>query len=151
MGDALVVMTVPEEAWMVPMGEKTTAEDRHGRRTISLAIEAGDVWEPPLEPTEQYGFNWHEHPEARRAHREAVRQSLEAFLNEHLARLYHMLRTGWWVLGKVRVRVVECRPVPEREMRQFARAFRRATSGRRRRSTAKRRSSAKRSVGKRKC
>jgi hypothetical protein len=117
MGDALVVMTVPEEAWMIPLGDKRQAEDRHGRRTIWLPIAPGDVWEPPREPTERYGFKWHENPEARRAHREAVRQSLEQFLNEHLARLYHMLRTGWWVLGKVRVRVVECRPVPEREMR----------------------------------
>jgi hypothetical protein len=139
MGDALVVMTVPEEAWMIPMGEKRTPEDRHRRRTISLAIEAGDVWEPPPEPTEQYGFKWYEHPEVRQAHREAVRQSLEEFLNEHLARLYHMLRTGWWVLGKVRVRVVECRPVPEREMRQLTRALRRATSGGRRRPPRARR------------
>jgi len=131
MGDALVVMTVPEEAWMAPMGEKaqkSTADDRHRRRTISWAIEAGDVWEPPPEPTEQHGFNWYENPEARRAHREAVRQSLEEFLNEHLAHLYHMLRTGWWVLGKVRVRVVECRPVPEREMRRLTRSLRGATS-----------------------
>ena len=52
MGDALVVMTVPEEAWMVPMGEKRTPEDRHRRRPISLAIEARDVWEPPVEPTQ---------------------------------------------------------------------------------------------------
>lgn len=80
------------------------------------------------EPTAEHGLHWYENPQARRAHREAVRRSLEAFLNEHLAQLYFMLRTGWWVLGKVRVRVVECRPVPEREMRQLTRAIRRATS-----------------------
>jgi len=128
MGNALVVMTVPKEAWMVPMGEKRAPEDRHRRRTISWAIEAGDVWEPPLEPTQRHGLKWYENPEARRAHRKAVQESLEKFLNEHLAHLYHMLRTGWWVLGKVRVRVVECRPVPEREMRQLTRSFRGAKS-----------------------
>ena len=133
MGDALIVTTIPEEAWMTPMGDKpqpSTAEDRHRRRTISWRIEAGDVWEPPAEPTERDGFKWYENPEAWRVHRKAVQESLEQFLNERLARLYHMLRTGWWVLGKVRVRVVECRPVPEREMRRLTRVLRGRKTGR---------------------
>lgn len=69
-------------------------------------------------------MDWHKDPALRRAHRNAMRASLEQFLNTRLASLYHMVRTGWWVLGKARVRVVECAPVPEREMRAFARAFR---------------------------
>jgi hypothetical protein len=32
---------------------------------------------------------------------------LQAFINERLAKLDGMLRTGWWVMGKARVRVVE--------------------------------------------
>jgi hypothetical protein len=136
MGDALVVMTVPEEAWigcerdLAPNSPQAT---QRRRGTVSWRIEAGEVWAPPPEPTDQYGLRWYEHPEARRAHRKAVQQSLEAFLNERLAKLYHMLRTGWWVLGKARVRVVDCRPVPEREMRQLARSLHGAKSPIRRR------------------
>jgi hypothetical protein len=135
MGDALVVMTVPEEAWMAP--PRPDAKAGVATRTIAWRIDPGDVWEPPREPIERYGLNWYENPAARRAHRKAMQESLESFLNERLARLYHMLRTGWWVLGKARVRVVECRPVPEREMRAFVRALgivetrrRRSKSGR---------------------
>ena len=41
------------------------------RGKVGLLVEAGDVWEPPAEPTERYGFKWYENPEARRAHRKA--------------------------------------------------------------------------------
>jgi hypothetical protein len=124
MGDALVVTTVPDEAWMAPMGEKRpAAAGGQRRRSITWGIEAGDVWEPPGEPVDRYGVEWYRNPAARRAHRKAVQESLERFLNERLARLYHMVRTGWWVLGRVRVRVIECRPVPEREMRRLVRSL----------------------------
>lgn len=91
------------------------------RAMTELGIPQGGIWEPPSEPRVH---EWWRKPELRRQHAEAVRRSLEEFLNGHMARPYHMLRTGWWVLGKARVRVVECRPVPEREMRAMARAFR---------------------------
>ena len=126
MGDALIVTTIPEEAWIGSgsgTGSSPTAQGR-GRGTVSWPIDGTDVWEPPSEPTVEHGSRWFENPRARRAHRKAVQESLEEFLNERMSRLYHMVRTGWWVLGKVRVRVVECRSVPEREMRQLARSLR---------------------------
>ena len=115
MGDALVVATVPEEAFM---------REGHLNAFHQLPIGRTEIWEPPEEPTKRYGYGWYKNRDARREHTAAVRASLERFLNEHLRKLNHMLRTGWWVLGKVRVRVVECKPVPEREMRAFAKAIR---------------------------
>jgi hypothetical protein len=144
MGDCLVVYTVSEEAlgWgqlqrelraragdgersAQKLGSRSSRKrmpsslDFRQRAMTEMGIPEGGIWEPPSEPEVH---EWWRKPELRRRHAEAVRRSLEEFLNGHLARLYHMFRTGWWVLGKVRVRVVECRPVPEREMRAMARA-----------------------------
>jgi hypothetical protein len=92
--------------------------DPPSRQDAEPPIPQGGVWEPPGEPRAN---EWWKKPELRRAHTRAVRKSLEDFLNRHLAELGRRVRTGWWILGKVRVRVSECRPVPEYHMRQFAR------------------------------
>jgi hypothetical protein len=58
-----------------------------------------------------------------REYREVLRRSLQEFLNRHLADLNFMFRTGAFVVGVVRAKVVELRPVPKYAMRQFGRAF----------------------------
>lgn len=137
MGDALVVHTIPEEMLIWPQlqrelrrrqehsgsgrkRKRVPAPNFQKQAMSELRIPEGGIWEPPAEPD---GHEWWRSAALRHRHAEAVRRSLEAFLNGHLAGLNHMLRTGWWVLGKVRVRVVECRPVSERKMRAQLRAF----------------------------
>jgi|ERR1700682_2322622 len=149
MGDALIVTTVSEES--LALGDLYDWNDKPERVRLSdlyspekwrrlrrksaellrrhpnahhvVEVRPADVWDPPEEPWRTKGLNWHDKKGYRKQHCDAVRKSLETFINGHLDGLYHMVRTGWWVLGKVRVRVVECRPVPEREMRAFARAI----------------------------
>ncbi|SRR5258708_5630186 len=149
MGDALIVMTMAEEGLMqsclydwndkgerVPLTDFYSRDEwrrlrlnrdellrRHPNAHHVVDIRPADVWDLPEEPWRTKGINWHDKKRYRKQHCNAVRESLEKFINVHLDGLYHMVRTGWWVLGKVRVRVVECRPVPEREMRAFARAI----------------------------
>jgi hypothetical protein len=105
MGNALVMMIIPEEA--LP-----SATSRPSARYLEdLATQvAASVWEPPEEPR---ALGWHRDPELRREHNERVRQSLEAFCNERLAQLDGMVRTGWWILGRARVRVVEFEDVSD--------------------------------------
>ena len=87
MGNALVVMAVPEEA--LPSASSRLRED-HIRAWMPRVGE--NVWEPPAEPRVR---DWHRDPELRRQHNELVRESLEAFCNERLAELDQMVRTGW--------------------------------------------------------
>lgn len=124
MGDALIVTTVPEEnlslgaIWAYDAsGEPVRLADYYGDKWIGrrrrellarhpdayyqLEIAVGDIWQPPAEPVAA--------PDViDRTHGAAVRRSLYVFLNERLARLSRMLRTGRWVLGRARVRVVTC-------------------------------------------
>ncbi len=67
----------------------------------------------PREPMLGLDEPWYHDPRQLAEHNEKVRVSLEAFLNDHLARLHGAMRSGWWIMGKVRVQVVECEPVPE--------------------------------------
>lgn len=150
MGDALIVTRIPEEALMleslydvneqlqrVPIADLYPVDEwqrlrqnrsellrRHPNAFYLVEVRDQDVWENlPEEPWRQLGLDWHKKKGERKKHSDVVRKSLEDFINRQLAGLYRRVRTGWWVLGRVRVRVAECRPVPEREMRAFARAF----------------------------
>ena len=113
MGNALVMFTTPEEMLWLQV------------RASGLTPPAEAVWRPPAKPWREHRLECHKDPVLRRAHLKAVRESLATFLNGHLARLNHMVRTGWFVLGKVRVRVAECRPVPEHGMRRHVQCTRR--------------------------
>jgi hypothetical protein len=87
MGDALVVLTVPEEVFM--QGDR-----------VKITITRDDVWQLPAEPREI------EKSRSRKSdHTHAVARSLEKFLNERLGRLHRMVRTGWWILDLVKVQV----------------------------------------------
>jgi hypothetical protein len=103
MGNTLVMAAVPEEA--------------QPERLFADVLGKGATWKPPVEPWREHGTDWHKDKKLLKAHTEAVRKSLEDFLNGKLAELDFMLRTGWFVLGKTRVRVVECEPVSESRMR----------------------------------
>ena len=87
MGDALVVLTVPEETFI------------RGDR-VKVTITRDDVWQLPAEPRP---LNWHESATKRQEHAMAVANSLEEFLNKRLDRLHRMVRTGWWILDRVKV------------------------------------------------
>ena len=136
MGNALVVYTMGEEGlgWVQRQREVRRRAERGespGRtstppnfRQVAMSergIPVGGVWSPPAEPETA---DWWRKPSLRRRHAKAVLDSLESFLNGHLSNLNHMVRTGWWVLGEARVKVVACRPVPQREMRAVAAALR---------------------------
>jgi hypothetical protein len=146
MGQALIVAVIPEEllsrdelgdvdprdldTWLAALhsdvdwrspGQSEVVEHSPGAY-LRVPLRYMKVWALPEEPWQVHGPDWHRDPQLRRAHHDAVRRGLQEFLNGQLAKLYHMVRTGWWVLGKARVKVTECRPVPEREMRARARA-----------------------------
>ena len=106
MGNRLVVFSASQELLAY---EQVQNREEGGR----LDVPASAVWEPPPEPRD---FHWHEDPERWSAHREAVRRSLEDFLNEKLGELRRRLRTGHFVLGDVRIEVVQCDPVPDEEL-----------------------------------
>jgi hypothetical protein len=144
MGNALIVTTVSEESldqrflfesdgkggetrlcekygrerWYALMPDRL--RELHPKAYYRLPMRSVDVWHPPREPR---GID--KELRLRQAHCRAVRDSLEGFLNERLGRLRHMVRTGWWVLGDVRVRVTKCRPLPEYEMKTFFKGFKR--------------------------
>ena len=116
MSDSLVVYTVPDEmlGWVqrqretrrrIEADERTSAPlDYRQQAVTEFGIPNAGIWEPPRAPRQR---EWWRKPELRRRHDAAVRRSLAKFLNAQLARLDHMLRTRSWMLGKVRVRVVE--------------------------------------------
>jgi len=93
----------------------TAAEalQRHPHAYYRQQIAPTDVWSLPREPMLGPGEPWYRDPELLAAHTEQVRLSLEAFLNAHLARMNRSARSGWWMLGRVRVQVVECECAPE--------------------------------------
>jgi hypothetical protein len=145
MGNALIVMTVPEEALastsLYDIGEdgsefrlaerygsqmwkvRRHLAEKHPKAYYRMTVRAADIWDLPHEPSRTHGLDWHKKPSLRQAHRRAVKRSLEDFLNGRLRRLRHMVRTGWWILGDVRVRVAVCKPVPEYEMKPFAKSM----------------------------
>ena len=133
MGKALVMFAVSEEQLarvrMFNPGELVEVKGPGGKpywveaaqlesSTAWLPVERESVWAlPPESLALTRGKEWHRDPAMRRAHREAVRESLEKFLNAKLAELNFHVRTGWWVLGDVRVRVTKCDKVPEKKMK----------------------------------
>jgi hypothetical protein len=84
MGDALVVLTVPEEVFM------------HGDK-VQVTITRDDIWQLPPEPRD---LNWHEDPVLREEQDAKVATSLADFLNTRLKRLHWMVRSGWWMLDE---------------------------------------------------
>lgn len=124
MGNALIMMTVPQE--MIPVAALRTWKGRRAvgipgvtqptewkpRREVEailaehpdafwmLPVPRSAVWEPPEEPP-----NSRSDGPARRTHDGRVRYSLLRFLNDRLGELDGMVRTGWWVLQQARVRL----------------------------------------------
>ncbi len=130
MGNALVMMAVPEESLrfsnLYVLDEEThkpvrlvqsrghlTGKQRdallekHPDAFWMLAVPRSAVWEPPPEP---YGLG--EKPALRAEHTKKVRASLTRFLNSQLASLDRMVRTGWWILQRARVRMTTFEGVP---------------------------------------
>ena len=155
MGNALIMFTTPEETIMWESlyvrdanGKEVRCielyKDADGRLTslpghagimrdhprayYKLRVPATAVWQPPEEPWRIH--EWWKDKARWRAHREAVRESLQDFINERLDQLYWMVRTGHFVLGETRVRVTRCKPVPEYVMRELTKGFRRQKTSR---------------------
>lgn len=136
MGSALVMVTVPEELLgevvlccydkrgnVVPLEDKRGRLFVHGKKRrraleenpnafLMLPVPPSAIWQPPPEPWQEHGSDWHFDPALLAAQNAKVKQSLEVFLNGNLQRLDHMVRTGWWILRKARVRVSTLEEVP---------------------------------------
>jgi hypothetical protein len=138
MGNALVVMVVPEE--MLPTQALCTRDPKTGKpRKVHpdgsgwipaakwaallrkhpdafwpLDVPRTAVWQLPVEPRASRQ-RWYDDPKLVAKHRRAVHESLEAFVNEHLAQLDGMVRTGWWIVRQARVRVASMEGVPPKQ------------------------------------
>lgn len=92
----------PEEWW--PMrGDRAAILKRFPGAIYLMPLSIECVWDQPSERNLNLGS-----PKAtarRAAHADACRKSLQTFLNVKLTRLDQMVRTGWWILAKARVRV----------------------------------------------
>lgn len=129
MGNALIVLVVPEEnltltglrernpetGTLEPLpkdetfrcGSYEAAVQAHPRAFWTMEVRASDVWFLPEEPHREHGRDWHFDPKLLAAHVEKVRGSLESFLNGRLEQLDDMVRSGWFIIQRVRVRVSE--------------------------------------------
>ena len=122
MGNALIAMVVAEECltqrnlrFAAARREIERLEHAWGgepskpERVHVLDVPHSAVWEPEREPLD---LDWHKDPKKRRLQMARNRRSLERFLNRALEGLDGMVRSGWWILGKARVRVAEMHGVP---------------------------------------
>ena len=84
----------------------------HPDASFECAVPIAHTWILPPEPLRPH--DWYRDPALVAAQNEKVRASLEAFLNERLTAMRRHMRSGWWLLGEVRVHVdVElCETVP---------------------------------------
>lgn len=134
MGNALIVLIVPEENLTLtglrehnpdtgaleslPKDERfrcrsyEAAVQAHPRAFWTMKVQASDVWFLPEEPHEEHGRRWHFDPKLLVNHVEKVRESLESFLNSKLEQLDDMARSGWFIIERVRARVIELRERP---------------------------------------
>jgi hypothetical protein len=96
-------------------------DGRQRKRALREHPDAFFVWRVPykalwvdmaLEPIGKHGIDWFKEPGQLDAHNAKMKRSLEIFLNGKLKRLDRMVRTGWWILEKARVRVSTFREVP---------------------------------------
>ena len=120
------IKTLAEVYW--PNGRENAARhvmadeamQEHPDAYWKVAVRPSDMWCPPPPPE---GVDARRDPRARREYRQAIRRSLEEFLNEKLAELNFMFSTGAFVLGVARVKVVEFRPVPKKVVQAFRAKF----------------------------
>ena len=160
MGDALVMLTVPEEAipWQfirerdaegrevrvidsyrdnedpsAPRVKPRQMLDEHPKAYWQMNIPVSAVWRPPFGPPDWKDAkpdDWWGDDVRRQAHCDAVRQSLEDFINGTLARFPGMVCGGnHFVFASARAEIVECEPIPdhvfEEAHRRFTEKFRR--------------------------
>lgn len=137
MGNALICFVVPEEmlglqslhihdpktgkpvpleterfgAWIPGRLRRQTIE-KHPEAFFMLPVPYTAVWQLPEEPWREKGVNWHWRPAVLGSHRKRVRASLEDFLNRKLRSLDEMVRSGWFIIKRARVKVSELREVP---------------------------------------
>lgn len=93
MGRALIVTSASEESLI--------GDD---------AVDPDDIWQLPPEPLWP---DWHRDAAAVAAQTETVRADLERFLNQQLGKLSDRMRSGWWLLKRVQVRVDVCEVAPD--------------------------------------
>lgn len=92
---------------------------RHPDAHYSIQVGLDTVWQPPPEPHRKKGAT------RISRHRKAMAKSLLDYLNERLAGLDEMLRTGSFVIERARVLRVSVKPVPEYAWEKFARSMKR--------------------------
>lgn len=94
---------VSREEWCSIRSDRRAILERFPGAVYMMPLPLDSVWDPPSE--RDLDLSRRGATKQRAAHAEACRKSLHAFLNTKLARLDQMVRTGWWILGKARVRV----------------------------------------------
>ena len=94
---------VTREEWWSLRRSRTAITARFPSAVYLMPIPLDSVWEPPSE--RDLDLSRPRATRARAKHAAACRKSLASFLNRKLRRLDAMVRTGWWVLSRARIRV----------------------------------------------
>jgi hypothetical protein len=94
---------VSREEWWSMRSDRAAILARFPNAIYLIPVPVDCVWDPPSE--RDLNLRSARAIKQRTAHAQACRKSLQGFLNSKLARLDHMVRTGWWILGKARVRL----------------------------------------------
>lgn len=103
------------DEWWQQRRDYAKLEAAHPGLHWLLPIRPLDRWTLPREP---YGLRARGASAGRLTHRRATRASLEMFLNDRLAELDGMVRTGFWILAEARVRVSKFTDVPAKPQRR---------------------------------
>ena len=85
----------------------------HPRAYFRINVPVAALWQPSCEPDQD---GWEKDEAKWNGYLEALKADLERFLNRTLGKLHGMVRTGRFVLRKVRVKLTECGPRPAEEI-----------------------------------
>jgi hypothetical protein len=101
---------VSRDEWWVMRGDRAAIAKRFPGAIYMMPLPLDCVWDQPSER----GLDLDDARNIKRRvkHEAACRRSLATFLNSKLRELDGMVRTGWWILARARVRIsiFESRP-----------------------------------------
>lgn len=101
--DVPIQSLVSSEEWWTLRRDPAAIAARFPNAVYVMRLPIDSVWRQPSEG--ELDLHRPRATAARAQHAAACRSSLASFLNAKLRRLDGMVRTGWWILAKARVRV----------------------------------------------